>query len=192
MSYEAVLLIAVIVALVGGAVGAAAGWTLFHYRRVAAPVAPSVYHEMEEALAATNREQAELRAQITAGHLTMRQMATQITRLEIIVLKLSEQVRQLGGVPVAVMETMPPPQPATDNRTLAMVLASLFNGDELADLALRLGIPDGRIVGETIDAKARSLVEYQRRRGVKQTDNLIKLAAELRPDGGLEEWQSSQ
>lgn len=192
MSYEAVLLIAVIVALVGGGVGAAAGWTLFHYRRVAAPVAPSVYHEMEEALAATNREQAELRAQITADHLTMRQMATQITRLEIIVLKLSEQVRQLGGVPVAVMETMPPPQPATDNRTLAMVLASLFNGDELADLALRLGIPDGRIAGETIDAKARSLVEYQRRRGVKQTDNLIKLAAELRPDGGLEEWQSSQ
>jgi hypothetical protein len=191
MTSDAALILAAIVAAVGGAVGAASAWALARLRHEPpAIITPNAYREMEAALADMTRQQNETRAQQAADHLTMRQMATQITRLEIMVLRLSEQVRQLGGVPVAGMEpSLAPPAPP-DNRTLAMVLASLFNADELADLAMRLDIPDGRIAGETIDAKARALVEYQRRRGVKQTDNLIKLAAELRPDGGLEEWQS--
>lgn len=181
MTAGTVLLIAGIVAIIGGGVGAATGWALSRLR-AAPPVAPSVYHEMENTLADMARRQAD-------DQQAMRQMATQITRLEIMVLRLSEQVRQVGGVPVAVMESPPAPPLPTDNRTLALALAALFNGDELADLALRLGIPDGRITGDTIDAKARSLVEYQRRRGVKHTENLITLARQLRPDGGLEQWQ---
>lgn len=182
------MLLVAIVAIVAIVGGAATGWALSRLR-AAPPVAASAYHEMEATLADMNRQQSELRAQQAADHLTMRQMATQITRLEIIVLKLSEQVRQLGGVPVAAIEAPPSPPLPTDNRTLAMVLAALFNADELADLAMRLDIPDGRIAGDTIDAKARSLVEYQRRRGVRHTDNLITLARQLRPDGGLEQWQ---
>lgn len=79
---------------------------------------------------------------------------------------------------IPVMHPLP-----TDDRALAQVITSLFNRDEVDDLAFRLGIKDGEIGGDTNGARARNLVNYAQRHGM--TDSLIALARQLRPEGNI-------
>lgn len=179
MTLEAAALLAFILAIVGVGVGAGVYRALVELRRVP----PGAYAEMENTLADMTRQMSELRAQQAADHLAMRQMAMQITRLEIGVIRLTEQVMQLGGVPVYTHEPSPAPPPVTDDRVLSAALATLFNGDELTALADELRVPDGTLAGETNTRRARELVEYMRRRN--RLGELVTAAREARPDGGF-------
>ena len=98
---------------------------------------------------------------------------------------LADRLRGLG-------ETNIPPAPAPpdydlrgatapDNKALPLILAALFNLDELEDLILRLGIAAADIPGDTLRRRCRELVAYCDRHS--RSDELIALARQLRPEG---------
>lgn len=72
---------------------------------------------------------------------------------------------------------------AANDRSAAVILASLFDMEELDDLAFQLGVDHGQIEGTTVTRKARSMVTYFKRRG--RLDDLIALARKERPEGGI-------
>lgn len=74
-------------------------------------------------------------------------------------------------------------QQAGDDRALKIALVALFNREELDDLAFQAGIRSEDIGGETVDARALSLVKYARRHGYLA--ELIAAARRLRPEGEL-------
>lgn len=105
---------------------------------------------------------------------------------------LAERLRALGqDVPPAPSgPPSPPPElsaplvspPAVQTEdSLPVILAALFNHEELEDLAFRIGARPEDLKGETISRRAVSLVLWARRR--EKLDQLVRLAKVLRPDG---------
>jgi len=109
---------------------------------------------------------------------------------------LADRLRQLGqDVPPAPGNPpMPPPElstplilrpvePAGIENSLPGILAELFNNEELDDLAGRIGARPEDLIGETINRRAYSLVQWARRH--RKLDKLASIARQLRPEGGI-------
>lgn len=106
---------------------------------------------------------------------------------------LADRLRQLGqDVPVAPGNPPMPPQelstplilrPVEPADSLPAVLAELFNNEELDDLAGRIGARPDDLMGETINRRAYSLVQWARRN--RRLDKLAAIARQLRPEGGI-------
>lgn len=103
---------------------------------------------------------------------------------------LADRLRALGEKDIPPAPTPPPelepPRPFRMNnndRALHTVIAALFSNEEMDDLAYRAGIEPESLEGRTRTRRAQSLVETAGRQGV--TDELIALARQLRPEGGI-------
>lgn len=142
--------------------------------------------EMTERMATYERRQ-------TRDHLTMLNLATDLERWKIHGRRQTEllgvmagMLRNLGATNIPTMPVAPEDriaQPSPTSRVLPVILASLFDRDEMDDLAFRLGIDPGQIAGDTVPTRARALVRYVDRRG--RLDELIELARSLRPEGEI-------
>lgn len=71
-----------------------------------------------------------------------------------------------------------------DPAKLSRQLTESFNLEELADLCFQLQIPFDEISGTNLQAKARELIQYCRRRG--RLGDLIRVCQELRPNASWE------
>jgi hypothetical protein len=86
----------------------------------------------------------------------------------------------------------PPPEPTTrargvspdDLARLARTIQAHFSIDEIDSLAFELGVTSA-MSGDTAEARARSLVDIARKRGL--IARLIQLYREQRPNGGLDD-----
>ena len=98
--------------------------------------------------------------------------------------------RQIGAMLRQATGQEPPPEPAGRTRgvspgdlaRLARTIESRFSLDEITNLAFELGI-DGAVVGDTPAARAVSLVNVARRRGLLV--RLVELCRAERPEGGF-------
>lgn len=70
-------------------------------------------------------------------------------------------------------------QSGTTKAGLRKALREMFNLDEMRDLALELGVPDGEIRSDTTTVYARELVAWAERRSM--LEELERLIQELRP-----------
>lgn len=73
---------------------------------------------------------------------------------------------------------VPPPA-----ESLPVILAALFNNEELDDLALRSGARPEDLIGSTVSRRAHSLVLWARRHN--RLDKLVAIARQLRPEGEI-------
>lgn len=125
-----------------------------------------------------------------------RQQAVYIQQQAAYSAMLADRLRHLGqDVPPAPgAPPSPPPEldaplvlrPAVNpdrENTLPEALATLFNNEELDDLALRVGARPEDLIGSTVGRRAASLVLWARRRG--RFDRLVSEAQKLRPDGEI-------
>lgn len=98
---------------------------------------------------------------------------------------LADRLRQAGilDIPPAPDTAVDVEPPVVNRATLVAILASLFNVDEINDLAFQMDIDADDLSGDTVTARARALVTYCHRHGTM--DVLIKTARVLRPDGGI-------
>lgn len=116
-------------------------------------------------------------------HTTMMQMALEIETWKTYAVLLAQRLRAFTEDVPAPPNAPPMPPPPPDDRTLAAVIASLFNIDEANDLAFQLGINPDEIEGDTATERAIALVRYARRRDLIL--ELVTTARKLRPKGEL-------
>lgn len=119
-------------------------------------------------------------------HAEMQRLRIRLTELEIGVRVLIAQVKRLGESPDWGGDDATPVEPESaetagvDNMTLHRNIATLFDADEIDDLAFRLGIPPDEIEGKRRETRARNLVLYADRR--ERVDELVELVRQLRPE----------
>ena len=97
--------------------------------------------------------------------------------------------RRLGELLRAATGQEPPPEPQTqlrnvsaDRSQLARHIAARFSLSEIDGLAFELGM-DGQVNGDTVEARAISLVAVAQRRGLLL--RLVELCRRERPNGGF-------
>ena len=109
---------------------------------------------------------------------------------------LADKLRELGQdvppapgnppTPPAELErpiVTPPPTGDDYQASLPAILSTLFNDEELDDLAFRIGAQPDNLKGETLTRRANSLVRWAQARG--KLDRLVDVANGLRPEGGI-------
>mgnify|MGYP001186060574 CR=1 FL=1 len=89
-----------------------------------------------------------------------------------------------GKEPPPEPEHRPRPITTADMARLARTIEAHYSLDEINTLAFELGIASS-IAGDTVEARARSLVDVARKRGL--IARLIQLYREQRPNGGLDD-----
>lgn len=116
-------------------------------------------------------------------HQTIMQMALEIETWKTYALLVADRLRLFTeDVPAPPgNRVMIPPPP--DDRTFAAVIASLFNREEMDDLAFQAGVNPDELEGETVTERARFLVRYARRNGLSM--ELLETARRLRPKGEI-------
>ena len=130
------------------------------------------------------RDYLERQAERQRDHAIIAKLQRRVADLEHGIERLGAQVVRLGGVPeweLPPAEPLPAIQNPIDETALYRSIAALFDVDELDDLAFRLGIEPDEIDGKRRDTKARSLVQYCKRRDM--LPELIDIARQLRPEG---------
>lgn len=107
--------------------------------------------------------------------------------------RLIAQIEQAQMVPVWRPGTGPEPEPEPERprlqrrdpqalATVARLIDECFSREEIDGLAFELGL-DGKLTGETTEARASSLVLAASRRGILA--RLVELCRAQRPDGGF-------
>lgn len=133
------------------------------------------------------RDYLERQAERQRDHAIIAKLQRRVADLEHGIERLGAQVVRLGGVPeweLPPAEPLPPIPPVNetiDDTALYRSIAALFDVDELDDLAFRLGIEPDDLDGKRRDTRARSLVQYCKRRDL--LPELIDVARQLRPEG---------
>ena len=97
--------------------------------------------------------------------------------------------RRVAGMFREATGNEPPAEPASSPRNmvadmgrLAATIATRFSRSEIDGLAFELGI-DGALTGETVNARAQSLVRVAQQRG--RLLKLVELCRKERPEGGF-------
>lgn len=183
---EAVL---VTVAMVG--IGFASLWAYMQARRHAPGAVEELVQlttELSNRLTTLERDRdrdyLERQAERQRDHAIIAKLQRRVADLEHGVERLGAQVVRLGGVPeweLPPAEPLPVVQTVIDDTALYRSIAALFDVDELDDLAFRLGIEPDELDGKRRDTRARSLVQYCKRRDM--LPELIDIARQLRPEG---------
>ena len=183
---EAVL---VTVAMVG--IGFASFWAYVQARRHAPGAVQELVQlttELSNRLTTLERDRErdylERQAERQRDHAIIAKLQRRVADLEHGIERLGAQVVRLGGVPeweLPPAEPLPVIQNPIDETALYRSIAALFDVDELDDLAFRLGIEPDELDGKRRDTKARSLVQYAKRRDM--LPELIDIARQLRPEG---------
>lgn len=183
---EAVL---VTVAMVG--IGFASLWAYMQARRHAPGAVQELVQlttELSNRLTTLERDRdrdyLERQAERQRDDAIIAKLQRRVADLEHGVERLGAQVVRLGGVPeweLPPAEPLPVVQTVIDDTALYRSIAALFDVDELDDLAFRLGIEPDEIDGKRRDTRARSLVQYCKRRDL--LPELIDIARQLRPEG---------
>lgn len=97
--------------------------------------------------------------------------------------RLAAMIRDLTGQePPAEPGGRPRPISQVELTRLARTIEARFSMEEIANLAFDLGV-DGKVSGETAEARAASLVKVAQKRGL--TARLIELCREKRPNSDL-------
>jgi hypothetical protein len=183
---EAVL---VTVAMVG--IGFASLWAYMQARRHAPGAVQELVQlttELSNRLTTLERDRdrdyLERQAERQRDYAIIAKLQRRVADLEHGVERLGAQVVRLGGVPeweLPPAEPLPVVQTVIDDTALYRSIAALFDVDELDDLAFRLGIEPDELDGKRRDTRARSLVQYCKRRDL--LPELIDIARQLRPEG---------
>lgn len=184
---EAVLVTAAMIA--AGAVG---GYVFLAARRQS----PSVIAQMEaridrhrQKLDEQQSEIDELREAMTADREEMAEMKIEMAEWRAGMRMVFQQMQAAGLTPAWQPRERPPREPrrrvssGSAVESLPAILASLFNNEELDDLAVRVGARPEDLMGETITRRANSLVLWARR--YSRLDDLVRIARQLRPEGGI-------
>lgn len=150
--------------------GWAALWAAWHGDK-------PTYTSMEQTIGALSEQVREMHAEIS-------RLQTKVADLTLGVSILSSQLMGLGHkpeYPVATAEGASDP-PTIDPKELYTRLAKEFNGNELDDLAFRLGINADDLGEATVSGKARALIAYAKRHG--EFDKLVAAMYQVRPPRG--------
>ena len=165
-------------AMVG--IGAASLWAYVQTRRHS----PGAVRELNQLTTELSNRVGTLEKERQRDHAEMLRIQLRVAELEIGVRVLIAQIRRMGGEPewnVAPDGPIPPVSEVIDDTALYRSIAALFDVDELDDLAFRLGIEPDELEGKRRDSRARSLVQYAKRRDM--LPELIDIARQLRPEG---------
>lgn len=179
----------VTVAMVG--IGFASFWAYVQARRHAPGAVQELVQlttELSNRLTTLERDRErdylERQAERQRDHAIIAKLQRRVADLEHGIERLGAQVVRLGGVPeweLPPAEPLPVIQNPIDDTALYRSIAALFDVDELDDLAYRLGIEPDELDGKRRDSRARSLVQYAKRRDM--LPELIDIARQLRPEG---------
>ena len=193
MTNEAAALLAGNLALVV-AVVAVLSWVLYsNLRGRVGAVSPS-FVDLENAYSDLSQQMDTMREQQTADNQAIRQLRAEVLRIDADLQRwrmayaalAHEFMNATGRAPSAQPPDAPaaaqPPAPASDTARLAALLVECFGPEELDGLAFELGLA-AAVAGDTVEARARSLVAAARRR--KRLDALIALCRRERPEGGF-------
>lgn len=134
-----------------------------------------------------------LREEMTADHEEMAEMRVEMTEWRAGMRLVFQQMQIAGITPAWQPRERPPrenprrrgnkPPGSLNEEVLPIILASLFNIEELDLLAVDVGARPEDLIGQTIDRRAASLVLWARRHS--RLDLLVAKTKQLRPDGGL-------
>ena len=204
MTSEALALLGGNLALIALLVVALSGLLYSNLRqRVVLPMSPSfdslqtAYRELSQEMGEMrDKHEAELgdmKAQQATDHQAIRQLRAEVLRIDTELQRwrvafaalVSEFAARTGELPTTQPpEAQPAPVqiPAPSAAQLAALIAELFNIEEIDSLAFELSL-SANVTGDTIEARARSLVDAARRR--RKTDALVALCRRERPEGGF-------
>ena len=189
MTNEAAVLLAGNLALIA-AVAFIGAWLLFSGARRMSPS----FVDLENAYSDLSQQMDAMREQQTADNQAIRQLRAEVLRIDADLQRwrmayaalAHEFMNATGRAPSAQPPDAPaaaqPPAPASDTARLAALLVECFGPEELDGLAFELGLA-AAVAGDTVEARARSLVAAARRR--KRLDALIALCRRERPEGGF-------
>lgn len=118
----------------------------------------------------------ELREGRIADHALLQEWITYARRLAVMFTEAT------GKEPPAEPTARPRPITSGDMARLARTIDTHYSLDEINSLAFELGV-ESALSGETSEARARSLVDVARKRGL--IARLIQLYREQRPNGGM-------
>jgi hypothetical protein len=105
---------------------------------------------------------------------------TTIRLYEDIIRRLMAQIVRMKGIPEVGLP-LPPTRPAAPQLLdVYEVLLERFSGDELYDLAFRLGLSRDELIGETHSSRAQYLIEYADKRHMVR--ELVRIGREVRSD----------
>ena len=158
-------------------------WALYSFLQ-ARRQSPGAVRELNQLTTELSNRVGTLEKERQRDHAEMLRIQLRVAELEIGVRVLIAQIRRMGGEPewnIAADGPIPPVSEVIDDTALYRSIAALFDVDELDDLAFRLGIEPDEIDGKRRDTKARSLVQYCKRRDL--LPELIDIARQLRPEG---------
>lgn len=170
VDYEAWAAVIMFVALIS-----LPGWSALYIARKRND--PTAYAAME----ATIRGLSE---QVAAMHAEISRLQTKVADLTLGVSILSSQLMGLGHkpeYPVATVEDASD-TPTVDPKELYARLSKEFDGNELDDLAFRLGVNADDLGEATVSGKARALIAYAKRHG--EFDKLVAAMYQVRPPRG--------
>ncbi len=122
------------------------------------------------------RQIVELREGRIADHALLQEWITYARRLAVMFTEAT------GKEPPAEPTARPRPITSGDMARLARTIDTHYSLDEINSLAFELGV-ESALSGETSEARARSLVDVARKRGL--IARLIQLYREQRPNGGM-------
>lgn len=193
MTTEAVAIFGWILALIAVAV-AALSWLVYGgLRQRAGAISPS-FVDLENAYGDLSKQMDAMREQQASDNQAIRQLRAEVLRIDADLQRwriayavlAHEFMNATGRAPSAQPPDAPaaaqPPAPASDTARLAALLVECFGPEELDGLAFELGLA-AAVAGDTVEARARSLVAAARRR--KRLDALIALCRRERPEGGF-------
>lgn len=150
--------------------GWAALWVAWHGER-------PTYASMEQTIGALSEQVREMHGEIS-------RLQTKVADLTLGVSILSSQLMGLGHkpeYPVATVEDASD-TPTVDPKELYARLSKEFDGNELDDLAFRLGVNADDLGEATASGKARALIAYAKRHG--EFDKLVAAMYQVRPPRG--------
>lgn len=204
MTNEALALLGGNLALIALLVVALSSLLYGNLRQRAAPLVSPSFDSLQAAYRDLSQEMGEMRdkheaelsdmkAQQATDNQAIRQLRTEVLRIDTELQRwrmafaalVSEFAARTGELPTTQPpEAQPVPVqiPAPSAAQLAALIAELFNIEEVDGLAFELSLST-HVSGDTIEARARSLVDAARRRG--KTPALIALCRRERPEGGF-------
>lgn len=149
--------------------------------------------ELRRDLAEAREKLEILREEMTADREEMADMRVEMSEWRAGMRMVFQQMQIAGITPAWQPRERPPrensrrrgnkPPAALNEEVLPIILASLFNIEELDNLAVDVGARPEDLIGQTIDRRATSLVLWARRHS--RLDLLVAKTKQLRPDGGL-------
>jgi len=203
MTSEAAALLAGNLALVFVVV-VALSWLVYGNLRQRATAGPPTFGDWEVAYRDLSRDMAEMRdrheaelsdmkEQQASDHQAIRQLRSEVLRIDADLQRwrmayamLMHEFMEVAGhapktqPPDAAPAAIPVPPAPVDRGRLAALMIEYFSVEEVDGLAFELSLSSA-VAGDTVEARARSLIEAARRR--KRLDALIALCRRERPEG---------